>query len=103
MTKVVINTVYGGFGLSEKAKQYLVIAGADINVFLDSFKNLDEKYQKTTRTNPSLIKCVEELGDEANDKSASLRVVKIPDGVDWYIEEHAGLEWIAERHRTWYR
>ncbi len=25
----------------------------------------------------------------------------IPDDVKWQIEEYDGLEWIAEKHRTW--
>jgi len=32
---------------------------------------------------------------------SDLKVVEIPDGVNWYIEEYDGLEHVAERHRTW--
>jgi hypothetical protein len=28
-------------------------------------------------------------------------VVRIPADVDWVLQEYDGLEWIAERHRTW--
>jgi hypothetical protein len=28
-------------------------------------------------------------------------VVEIPDGVEWEIAEYDGLEWVAEKHRTW--
>jgi len=30
-----------------------------------------------------------------------LRIIEIPDGVEWQIEEYDGDEWIAEKHRTW--
>jgi len=30
-----------------------------------------------------------------------LKIVEIPDDVDWEINEDDGSEWIAEKHRTW--
>jgi len=30
-----------------------------------------------------------------------LKIVDIPDGVEWEIEEYDGMEWVAEKHRTW--
>jgi hypothetical protein len=53
------------------------------------------------RDDPTLIQVVEQLGDAANGSHAELRIVEIPDGVNWYIEEYDGLEHVAERHRTW--
>jgi len=56
---------------------------------------------KIERTDPILIQVVEELGKEANDRCSKLKIVEIPDEVDFYIDEHNGKEWIAEKHRTW--
>ena len=53
------------------------------------------------RTDPLLIKVIEELGDEASGSCAELRIVEIPDGIDYEIDEYDGLEHIAEVHRTW--
>jgi hypothetical protein len=53
------------------------------------------------RTDPMLVRVVEELGDEANGRHAQLKVVEIPDGVDYFIDEYDGNEHVAERHRTW--
>lgn len=61
-------------------------------VFYD--KNLD-------RTDPVLIQVVEELGAIANGNYAKLKVVEVPEGVDWEIDEYDGYEHIAEKHRTW--
>lgn len=53
------------------------------------------------RTNPLLIKVVEELGDKANGMFAELAIVEIPDDIDWEIDEYDGNESIEEKHRSW--
>jgi len=53
------------------------------------------------RDDPYLVAVVEELGDAASGRHANLKVVDVPDDVNWYIEDYDGLEWVAERHRTW--
>lgn len=53
------------------------------------------------RHHPLLIECVETLGDDADGACASLKVVEIPDGVDYEVEEYDGNEWVAEKHRRW--
>ena len=53
------------------------------------------------RTDPLVIQVVEELGTKANGQHAELRVVEIPDGIEWEIDEYDGQESIAEKHRSW--
>lgn len=53
------------------------------------------------RDDPALIQAIEELGEEANGAHAELRIVQIPDDVQYTIEDYDGLEHIAEVHRTW--
>jgi hypothetical protein len=53
------------------------------------------------RTDPKLIQIVEQLGEAANGRHAELVIVEIPEGVEWEIKEYDGLEWVAEKHRTW--
>ena len=53
------------------------------------------------RNDPILIQVVEELGSNADGSVAELKVVEIPDDVEWDIEEYDGTEWVAEKHRTW--
>ena len=53
------------------------------------------------RDDATLVQVVEELGDRSHGEFARLKVVEIPDGVDWVIEEYDGRETIAETHRTW--
>ena len=53
------------------------------------------------RTDPVLLQVIQELGDAANGECSSLKIVDIPDGVDWQIDEYDGNEWVAEKHQTW--
>ena len=68
----------------------------------------NEKYRDQTfcdrdirRNDPLLIQVVEEMGEKANDRYSELKIVEIPDDVEWQIDEYDGAEWIAEKHRTW--
>jgi len=119
MQYIVINACHGGFGLSCKAMMlYAKLKGIklyfkkDYNGLIhystkpikdvcriendDYFNDCDIK-----RDDSILVRVVGELGEEANDSCASLKVVAIPDNIEWTIEEYDGWEWVAEKHRTW--
>lgn len=53
------------------------------------------------RDDPTLIQVIEELGEKADGRCAKLKLVEIPDGVEWEIDEYDGLETIDEKHRSW--
>jgi hypothetical protein len=92
MQKIVINICHGGFGLSETAElRYLELTGQPISEYRWEIK----------RDDPVLVKVVEELGEQANTRYSNLKVVEIPDEVEWSIHEYDGVEWVAEAHRTW--
>ena len=55
----------------------------------------------THRSDPLLIRVVEELGQDASGPRAHLVVIEIPDDVQYEIGDFAGREWVAEKHRTW--
>lgn len=79
--KVVINRCWGGFGLSEDACKYL---------------GLEHSYSFISRDDPRLVECVETLGSEkASGICARLVIVEIPDGINYGIEEHDGIETIV--------
>jgi hypothetical protein len=97
--KVVINNCFGGFGLSEKA-----LARYNELCMLDASRIIDKEityYYDIERNDPLLVQVVEELGKEAEDRYSLLKIVDIPDGISWYVEEYDGLESIHETHRIW--
>jgi len=124
--KVVINKCYGGFGLSQAALQWLIDnkgwtvkdvntneewenTETDIvNLKSDDSKYLGpltinkvDEYKNSFRTDKDIIIAIEVLGKTADGKHAELKVVEIPDDIEWDIQEYDGIEWIAEKHRTW--
>ena len=98
MTRIVISDTYGGFGLSPKAqKKY--------NSMQRVFKLIGELVGDGTNTYadrayPHMIWAVETTRNP-DGVYAALKIVDIPDGVPWTIQEYDGSEWVAERHRTW--
>lgn len=134
MKKIVINTCFGGFGLSETAYERLIELGIPVRKYIEEEMRKDGTYKKVPqnegqvifdrnlsdpkdpmisfgrywevwidkeRENPFLIKVVEELGKKANGRYAELKIVEIPDNVEYEISEYDGLEHIAEKHQTW--
>ena len=91
MQKIVINACFGRFDLNNKTGPIyhersgkIVICARDI-----------------PRDCPHLVRLVEEMGEKAGSSTSKLKIVEIPDDVEWQIEEHNGSEWVAEKHRTW--
>lgn len=92
--KVVINGCYGGFGLSDKATDlYKELAATEYTY--------DFEWNLKNRNDANLVKVVEMLGEEANGDFAELKIVEIPDDVNWTVLNYDGWEWVAEVHRTW--
>lgn len=58
-------------------------------------------YRDISRDDPDLVAVVKKLGKGANGDCAELAIIKIPDDVEWAIEEYDGIEWVAEKHRIW--
>jgi|APCry1669189034_1035192.scaffolds.fasta_scaffold83377_3 hypothetical protein len=113
---IVINRAYGGFGLSREAVLlYLDLVGITYTLedqedrdtqtrlgskIMVNNKEFFERYD-IERNDPALVTTVRRLGKNAAGEFAKLKIVEVPVGVEWYIEEYDGQEWVAEKHRTW--
>jgi hypothetical protein len=93
--RIAINKQHGGFGLSEAAQaRYKELAGVDQNE-----KDWYDRY--IPRDDPYLIQTIRELGENANSRFCTLKIVEVPADVEWEIGEYDGREWVAEKHRIW--
>ena len=62
---------------------------------------LSWSYYDIPRNDPALIQVVEEFANKANGWAAELKIVEVPNDVEWTVEEYDGMEWVAEKHRIW--
>ena len=96
--QVVINVKnFGSFSISQKAVDFIrkKVKGKENknSIFTYSF---DED-----RSNVLLVEAVSKLKDKANGLYSELKIVEIPDDIEWQVFAINGEEWIAEKHRTW--
>lgn len=145
--KLVINTCFGGFGLSEAAYEWLhKERGVPIQKYISQERGEDGRFlpesrndgivifdreltpasessmsalyhrykpnsiggrywdcwTRETRDHALVVEVVEALGSEvASGQCAKLKVVEIPDGVEWELDEYDGVEKVREVSRVW--
>jgi hypothetical protein len=82
MSKIVYNTCYGGFSLSEKAVALArTLSGS-----------ADWDWHDVPRHDAILVQVVEALGEDANGGCAELEIYNLPDGARYRIDEYDGSE-----------
>jgi hypothetical protein len=87
--KLAINTCVGKFDLSAEADKLLhSLSGA-------------RYHWELRRDDPNLLTVVETLGKKANGRGASIKIVEIPDDVQWELHDYMGQEHVAEICRIW--
>ena len=58
-------------------------------------------FETMDRSLDKLVSVVEEMGQKAGGPGTDLKIVEIPDDIDWEIEEFDGQERIREVGRIW--
>lgn len=111
--KIVINKSYGEFCVSHKAflrlrelGQREALQEADPGEYWPSSAgprepSLNRCGVLVPRDDQKLVQVMEELGSEANGHCADLKIVEIPNNIQWEIEKAGGMEHVSEIHRTW--
>ena len=98
--QIVINVKYGGFHLSDEAKEKYKEATELVDRPKYWYFHSDVR-----RDDPILIRIITEMGlEKAAGYYAKLKIIEIPDDVPedgWEIMDYDGIEWVAEKHRTW--
>ena len=117
MPKIAINVCYGGFGLSDEATELYLKKTGQVPFYKfvqfgcttyasEPFvgEKTDRKYffcQELDRDDPVLIEVIEQLGKKSNGDFAELKIVQVPDDIDWEISEYDGKEHVRQRSRSW--
>ena len=107
--KIVINKCYGGFevscdvikelGFHDKEKFCKYYKGIPLE---NSDFGIESDDIYAYRTDERLIKAIEKVGlKKASGSFAELKIVEIPDDVEYYIDDYDGIESIHEVHRIW--
>ena len=119
--KIAINKRYGGFSVSREVVDKLRLKGHKIVVDGELYRDgsghrkngdkhgyyLDNEdfgiqsenlYQY--RSHPDLIEAIE-TSKKPNGFLSCIKVIEIPDGVDWELDSYDGVESIHEKHRAW--
>ena len=95
MNKVVVNTCFGGFGLSQEALALLQEQGVKMEIYDSEYYPEEEPQlmlgEALKRHDSRLVEVVEKLGKLANTWASDLEVVEIP-GNRYRIEEYDGSE-----------
>lgn len=106
--KIVINRCFGMFSLSTEAQlAYAKRCGFKVRVINHAegvCERMDGGYFDDWRINRddlNLVAVVEKLGVKANGLYAKLKIVEVPDDVDWDITNFDGMESVHEYHRSW--
>lgn len=84
-----------------KKKKWLEMTDAEKKSVNELYGKHSICFRDIERRDPLLIRVVEKLGKKADGRGSKLKIVNIPDGVDYEISDYDGVEHIAEKHRTW--
>lgn len=96
--EIVVNRCFGGFSLSKKAAEWLGLKWDGYGCY-EYYRSSDNG--RNHRDDAKLIACLKALKKEANGRFAALKIIKIPDGIDWYIDDYDGFECVRERGHCW--
>jgi hypothetical protein len=109
--KITIEKYTGG---REKPEKYLKQFHKRADGFLEAdglMKTLYDPKEKVilsdnarddeNRSHKDLVDVVEKLGAKADGWAANLKIVEIPDGIEWEIDDYDGIETVQEKHRGW--
>ena len=101
--KVVLNKCFGGFSVTEEVFKELKLSCKDYGYLNNETFNIDDNRNwEAYRAHPDLIKAIEKIGVEnAGGACSELKIIEIPDGIEWYISDYDGIETLHEQHRSW--
>lgn len=100
--KIAINTCCSGFSLSPEVYEKLGLEWDGYGMLNNKALGIESNDYLQYRSHPALIEAIEAVGEEAASGFLSeIKIVEIPDDVQWEIQNYDGKETVHERHRSW--
>ena len=75
--------------------------GDNVYISDEDFKKYFLKLDEDFREDKTLIEVVEELGEKANAFYSNLKIVEIPDDLDYVIDNYDGIETLRQKVQEW--
>jgi len=100
--KIVINVDFGGFGVSEAVYNELGFEWDDYGYLTNEDFGIESNNYYAYRSDSRLITAIEKIGTKKSSGFlAALKIIEVPDGIEWDIDNYDGLESIHENHQSW--
>lgn len=100
--KIALNKCFGGFCVSAAVYSELGMAWDGVGDLSNKDLGIDSDNRMEYRSHPELIEALEKVGEKnASGEGAQVRIVEIPDGIEWEIHDDDGVETAHEKHRSW--
>lgn len=88
--------------VDDSDSMFTVYLTKDYGDVVDSINNKDKLYlDDGHREDETLIEVVEELGPDASSYASLLKIVEIPDDLDYVIDNYDGIETLHQRVQEW--
>lgn len=101
--KIAVNKCFGAFCVSKAVYSALGMAWDGYGLLNNKDFEIESDNDMEYRSHPKLIAAIEKVGEkEASGYLADVRIIDIPEGVDWEIGEYDGIETVHEKHRRWW-
>lgn len=98
--RIAINTSFGGFEVSRSVLKELRLNKAYGHLDNEDF-GIESSEIYEYRTDSRLLEALEKIGEiECSETPNTIKIITIPDDIDWYIDDYDGLETVCEG-RKW--
>lgn len=100
--KIAVNKCFGGFSVSKEVYDKLGLEWDGYGFLSNNDLGIASDDYLAYRSDSKLIAAIESVGiNNASGPSAKVRIVDIPDDIEWEIDEYDGIETVHEKHRSW--
>ena len=100
--EILVNKCFGGFNVSKAVFDELGIEWTGYGYLCNKDFKIVSNNNDAYRADQSFVAAVKKVGLKSSSTFLSeVRITKIPDNIEWEIDNYDGIETIHEVHRRW--